>query len=123
MNSTPQDSDTTTVQVGDATLVISLSDLADMRASLIDQLKASDLEDRSELLLRTEGSAPVIGPDGSGHIGGWLLDTRGNKPVLSRRFAVSEHAVKGYLAFLEQRAGKWLVIEVVTERIRVAPQR
>lgn len=109
----------TVVRVGDADVVITLQDAKEMQAALLGYLKASKYEDRGELMRWSQGPSVWLDPDGIVRIGPWVLGVEDREIILRYREPPAGDAAKAHKAYLAKKDGRWIVKEVLTERIRV----
>lgn len=107
----------TVLRVGDEDVTLTRADVAAIAAALREALKTSDHPERDELAVWSQGDG-WIDPDGSVHIGTWLLGAEGGGLVLRYREAVTEPATKAHRAEVEKKDGAWTVSKIAYERIR-----
>jgi hypothetical protein len=96
----------TTVRVGESDVTVTLDDARAMRKALLDALKASDLDDRDDLVAWAQGPA-WISPDGRPRVGPWTLESHDDELVLRYREPDRSHR-----ATLLWAAGVWRVTRV-----------
>jgi len=94
-------------QLSARTLELTLEDGAEIRAALLAQIAASQVEHR-ELLLERTRNAPVEIDQGQLRIGGWWLQARGDQLQLMQRMGPHPVALF-YRADVRGEAGRWLV--------------
>jgi hypothetical protein len=99
----------TTVRVGASDVTVTLEDTRAMRKALLDALKASDLDDRDDLVAWAQGPA-WIAPDGIARVGPWTLQGHDDELVLRYREPARSHRATVLWA-----AGVWTVTRVVLE--------
>ena len=99
----------TTVRVGASDVTVTLEDARAMRKALQGALKASDLDDRDDLVAWAQGPA-WIAPDGRARVGPWMLEAHGDDLVLRYREPQRSHR-----ATVVWAAGTWKVTRVAPE--------
>jgi hypothetical protein len=99
----------TTVRVGASDVAVTLEDARAMRKALLEALKASDLDDRDDLVAWAQGPA-WISPDGRARVGPWTVEAHDDDLVLRYREPQRAHR-----ATLVWAAGVWKVTRVALE--------
>ena len=99
----------TTVRVGASDVAVTLEDARAMRTALQGALKASDLDDRDDLVAWAQGPA-WIAPDGIARVGPWTLEAHDDELVLRYREPARSHR-----ATVVWAAGVWKVTRVAAE--------
>jgi hypothetical protein len=99
----------TSVRVGASDVTVTLEDARAMRKALLEALKASDLDDREDLVAWAQGPA-WISPDGWARVGPWTVEAHDDDLVLRYREPQRSHR-----ATLVWAAGVWKVTRVALE--------
>jgi hypothetical protein len=99
----------TTVRVGASDVTVTLEDTRAMRKALLEALKASELDDRDDLVAWAQGPA-WIAPDGLARVGPWTLQAHDDELVLRYREPARSHRATVLWA-----AGVWTVTRVALE--------
>jgi hypothetical protein len=99
----------TTVRVGASDVTVTLEDTRAMRKALLEALKASDLDDRDDLVAWAQGPA-WISPDGRARVGPWTVEAHDDELVLRYREPARSHR-----ATVVWAAGVWKVTRVALE--------
>lgn len=111
----------TTIQLDKEQVTVTQRDADGMRAALLEQLRASSLEERDYLIRMTERAPAWIDADGTIRIGAWVLQAGDGALTLVYRLQAGTAAIRTVNAILARSENGWKVIDI--REGRITPRR
>lgn len=108
----------TTIRKGGAEYRLGIEDVKDIRLSLLDALRRSDLSERKDLIDVSEPLPAWIDSGGQAMAAGWLLEVRNGRLVATYRRESAGSQAMEYVALISRSGNAWNISKITEVAIR-----